>query len=173
LGRSATTAYTPDQSRIPAPGEHVRLIASFVIDTNVLLRVTDTSSAQHKSVLKAIASLKENGQELFIAPQVLMEFWSVATRPAAVNGFGWPVESVRGEINKFLELFPLLPETPTVFEEWLRQVTERKVVGKRVHDARLVALLNTHGITHLLTFNLGDFKDFGITAISPDEILAL
>jgi predicted nucleic acid-binding protein len=147
-------------------------MASYVIDTNVLLRVTDTSSAQHKSVLKAIASLKENGQELFLAPQVLMEFWSVATRPLSVNGFDWPVESVRGEINKFLELFPLLPETPAVFEEWLRQVTERKVVGKQVHHARLVALLKIHGITHLLTFNAGDFRDCGITTASPDEILA-
>ena len=33
-------------------------------------------------------------------------------------------------------------------------------------------VLDTNGITHLLTFNVGDFKDCGITAISPDEILA-
>jgi predicted nucleic acid-binding protein len=147
-------------------------MSRYVLDTNVVLRVADTSSAQHSMIFRSIASLKENDQELFLAPQVLMEFWSVATRPLNVNGFGWPVELVRNEINKLLQLFPLLPETPAVFEEWLRQVTERKVVGKRVHDARLVALLHTHGITHLLTFNAGDFKDCGITAISPDQILA-
>lgn len=147
-------------------------MAGYVIDTNVLLRVTDTSSAQQTAVLRAIASLKETGEELFVVPQVLTEYWSVATRPLSVNGFGWPVESVRGQIDKFLDLFPLLPETPAVFEEWLRQVTERKVVGKQVHDARLVALLKIHGITHLLTFNLTDFKDCGIHAVSPDEILA-
>ncbi|MGA2797645.1 MAG: hypothetical protein ABSE63_08715 [Thermoguttaceae bacterium] len=78
---------------------------------------------------------------------------------------------IRGKINNSLDQFPILPETPAVFEEWLRLVTERKVVGKQVYDARLVALLNTHGITHILTCNLGDFKDYGITAVSPDEIL--
>jgi predicted nucleic acid-binding protein len=45
------------------------------------------------------------------------------------------------------------------------------VIGKQVHDARLAAFLNTHGITHLLTFNTNDFKNYGITAVSPDEIL--
>ena len=101
-----------------------------------------------------------------------MEFWAAATRPVDVNGFGWPVDIVRSEINRLMNQFPLLPETRAVFEEWLRQVTERKVVGKQVHDARLAALLKIHGITHLLTFNLSDFKDCGIDVISPDEILA-
>jgi hypothetical protein len=39
-------------------------------------------------------------------------------------------------------------------------------------DAILAALLNTHGIDNLLTFNTSDFKNFGINAVSPDEILA-
>lgn len=64
-------------------------------------------------------------------PQALMEFWSVATRPLDVNGYGWPVELVRNEINKLLELFPLLPEIPAVFEEWPRLVKKREVVGKQ------------------------------------------
>ena len=64
----------------------------YVLDTNVLLRAADKSSAQHLTIFRVIASLKENDQELFLAPQVLMEFWSVATRPLDVNGFGWPIE---------------------------------------------------------------------------------
>jgi len=94
-------------------------MARYLIDTNVLLRAADTSSAQHSTISRAIASLKENDHELLLAPQVLMEFWSVATRPLEVNGFGWLVESVRNEINKLLDLFPLLPETSAVFDEWL------------------------------------------------------
>jgi predicted nucleic acid-binding protein len=144
----------------------------YLIDTNVLLRTVDRLSTQQPLALKAIASLKENNCDLLIAPQVLMEFWSVATRPLAVNGLGWSVETVRGEIVKFMDLFPLLPETPAVFEEWLRLVTRREIVGKQVHDARLVALLNTHQIPHLLTFNISDFKHYDISAISPDDILS-
>jgi predicted nucleic acid-binding protein len=144
----------------------------YLIDTNVLLRSVADASSQHSSAVSAIALLLEKGQELFLAPQVLMEFWAVATRPADVNGLDWSVETVCGEIRRLLDQFSLLPETPAVFEEWLRLVTERKVVGKKVHDARIAALLNIHGITLILTFNIGDFKNYGITAVSPDEILA-
>jgi predicted nucleic acid-binding protein len=144
----------------------------YLIDTNVLLRAAASTSSQHSTAVSAIESLLQKGQEIFLAPQVLMEFWAVATRPVDVNGFGWPVEAVRGEIDRLLDQFSLLPKTPAVFEQWLRLVTERKVVGKQVHDARLVALLNIHQVTYLLTFNGDDFKGYGITALSPDEILA-
>ena len=116
-------------------------MARYLIDTNVLLRGAVRTSARKPVAVNAIAALLAQGDELYVAPQVLMEFWSVATRPTDVNGFGWSVEVVRGKVDKLLEQFPLLPETPAVFEEWLRLVTERCVTGKRAHDTRLVALL--------------------------------
>jgi predicted nucleic acid-binding protein len=147
-------------------------MSSYGIDTNVLLRAVARTSAQHDAAVQAITALIEQDQQLYLAPQVLMEFWSVATRPVDVNGFEWSVDFVCEEIDKLLDQFPLLPETPAVFQEWLRLVTQQKVIGKQVHDARLVALLKTHQITHLLTFNGGDFKGYSITVVSPDELLA-
>jgi predicted nucleic acid-binding protein len=144
----------------------------YLIDTNVLLRSAATTSARNPAAAGAVAMLLSRGDELLLVPQVLTEFWSVATRPAAVNGFGWPVDLVRGEIDRLLDQFPLLPETPLVFGEWLRLVTKHKVIGKQVHDARLVAVLNTHQVVRLLTFNTDDFKVFGAVAISPHEIVA-
>ena len=144
----------------------------FLIDSNVLLRSAVNTSARNPSAAGAITILLAQGDELFLAPQVLMELWSVATRPVDVNGFGWPVNVVRGEIDKLLDQFPLLPETPVVFGEWLRLVTEHRVIGKHAHDTRLVAMMNTHQVDRLLTFNTGDFKVFGAIAISPDEIVA-
>jgi predicted nucleic acid-binding protein len=48
-------------------------------------------------------------------------------------------------------------------------VAAHKVVGKKTHDARLVAAMNVHGVSHILTFNTGDFKRFvGIQTIHPD-----
>jgi predicted ATPase len=35
------------------------------------------------------------------------------------------------------------------------------VVGKQVHDARLVAICHVHAVTHLLTFNVGHFVRMG------------
>jgi predicted nucleic acid-binding protein len=38
----------------------------------------------------------------------------------------------------------------------------------------LFAAMQVHGISHLLTFNTGDFKRYpGITMVAPDEILNL
>ena len=68
--------------------------------------------------------------------------------------------------------FPLLPETPAVFDEWLRLVKKHRVIGKQVHDSKLVAMRNTHQVDRLLTFNTADFRVFGELAISPDEIVA-
>jgi predicted nucleic acid-binding protein len=144
----------------------------YLIDTNVLLRSAASTSARNPAAAGAVAILLAQGDELFLAPQVLMEFWSVATRPVAVNGLGWSVDMVRGEVERLLDQFPLLPETPAVFDEWLRLVNKYRVIGKRVHDTRLVAILNTHQVARLLTFNTDDFNVFGAIAVSPDEIVA-
>jgi len=39
------------------------------------------------------------------------------------------------------------------------------VVGKQVHDARLVAVCHVHAVTHLLTFNVAHFRR--LTAFGP------
>lgn len=44
-------------------------------------------------------------------------------------------------------------------------------MGKKVHDARLVAAMITHQITHLLTFNIDDFKRFSeIVVVDPRSV---
>ena len=146
-------------------------MARYLIDTNVLLRSVMHTSERSSAAVGAIAALLGRYEEVLLAPQVLMEFWSVATRPITVNGLGWPVEMVCGEINKLLDQFPLLPETSAVFDEWLRLVTVNRVVGKQVHDTRLIAIVNMHHVDRLLTFNTGDFKVYGQIAVSPNEIV--
>jgi predicted nucleic acid-binding protein len=147
-------------------------MARYLVDTNVLLRGAANTSAHNPTASGAIATLLAQGEELFLAPQALIEFWSVATRPIDVNGFGWSVDVVRVEVDRLLDQFPLLPETPALFGEWLRLVAQHRVVGKRVHDTRLAAFLNIHQIGRLLTFNTGDFAAYAITVVSPAEVVA-
>ena len=144
----------------------------YLIDTNVLLRGVARGSYRHAVAADAVAKLLSQGDDLFVTPQVLIEFWSVATRPVNVNGFGWTVEVVRREIDAILSQFPVLPDTPAVFGQWLRLVADNNVIGKKVHDVRLVAVLQVHQVTRLLTFNVGDFKGYGISAVSPDDVVA-
>lgn len=69
--------------------------------------------------------------------------------------------------------FTILPDTPAVFPEWEKLVTTDKVIGKPSHDARLVAAMLAHGVTHLLTFNDVDFRRYAeITVLAPAAVVA-
>lgn len=145
-------------------------MAFYLVDTNVLLRSASKDSPQHAAAVDAVSILRTRGEVLVLAPQILIEFWVVASRPTDVNGLDWPIEQVEQEVRKLLTQFPLLPNTPAVFPNWLQLASEFRIVGKRAHDAHLVAWMTTHGVTHLLTFNVSDFQGYPVAAISPDEL---
>lgn len=47
-------------------------------------------------------------------------------------------------------------------------------MGKRTHDARIVAVMLANGITHLLTFNPSDFVGISsITITRPQDLIPL
>jgi predicted nucleic acid-binding protein len=115
-------------------------MARYLLDANILLRIANKSSSQHQASLQAMTTLTQQGHDLVVTPQVLVEFWAVATRPLDANGFGWTSAEVIDEINRFLGRFALIVETPNVFVEWLRLVSTNHVIGKKSHDARLAAL---------------------------------
>lgn len=146
-------------------------MADYLLDTNVLLRMSDSTSPVNLLAGRAAATLLKQQNRLFIASQNIVEFWVVATRPAQVNGLGWSVQQTRTEIEQILSQFPLLEETPEIFPYWFNLVTTYQFQGKRVHDARLVAVMLTYGITHLLTFNPDDFRSINeIVVVHPQAI---
>lgn len=145
---------------------------TWAVDTNVLLRSIDVGHAAQSVAQDAMIQLRRGGQSLSLFSQNLIEFWAVATRPVSNNGLGLSVAKAGVEIISLKNLFTLLPDTPEIFSEWERIVLQYQVSGKQVHDARLVAAMTVHNLTHLLTFNTGDFKRFPvITATDPQTIL--
>jgi predicted nucleic acid-binding protein len=112
------------------------------------------------------------GGKCLITPQVLIEFWAVATRPLNVNGLGWTAKKTQEEINQILSQFSLLEETPDIFPLWFQLVTDYNIKGKRTHDLRLLAVMKAHNITHLLTFNSEDFIPLpNITIVQPQDFI--
>jgi predicted nucleic acid-binding protein len=83
---------------------------SFIADTNVILRSIDPGSPQHTVATEAIAALLRRGDQIFLTPQILIEFWAVATRPRNVNGFGWSVERTSQEVTALRAQFSLLTD---------------------------------------------------------------
>jgi predicted nucleic acid-binding protein len=143
-----------------------------LLDTNILSRMAQPGHVQRQAAVDATDALQLRGDVLCLVPQVLYEFWAVATRPLAVNGLALPITVVAAEVTRLRSIFPLLFDTPAVFSAWEQLVTVHQVVGKNAHDARLVAAMAVHGITHLLTFNSQDFAGYrGVTALDPITVV--
>jgi hypothetical protein len=104
--------------------------------------------------------LNEAHFEICLVPQVLYEFWVVATRPAASNGLRFSPEATLNDLRRARQLFRLLLDERGLYPIWEKQVVEHRVCGKSAHDARLVAAMARHGIRHLLTANPAHFHRF-------------
>jgi predicted nucleic acid-binding protein len=147
-------------------------MAKYLLDTNIVLRFSNPSDTQHDLAKVAVATLLMQGKECYLASQVLIELWVVATRPTDVNGLGWSIQQARNIIDQLLERFPIIEETFQIFPTWLNVVTENQIRGKRTHDARIVALMLISDIDHVLTLNPNDFSGIAeITVVHPREIL--
>jgi hypothetical protein len=105
-----------------------------------------------------------------LAAQNLVEFWAMATRPVDANGPGMSCAWAAAQIARMKRFFVILAENADVQPEWERLVIQHSVSGKKVHDARLVATMNVHHVSRILTFNAGDFSLYpGLTAIDPSS----
>jgi predicted nucleic acid-binding protein len=105
---------------------------------------------------------------------VLSEFWVVATRPCDVNGCGLAFEDAVTAIGKVRATFRCLAEPKDLADRWQQVVIDNRAMGKQGHDARLVALMLAHQITHILTLNPDYFSRYqGITPVTPTEVLGL
>lgn len=145
---------------------------NYLVDTNVLLRVRDQNDPRYGECVKAVDSLQTGGGRLFVCCQVLAEFWVVTTRPCDANGCGLAFEDALTAVEKVRTTFACLAEPPDMADRWQRVVTDRRVMGKPAHDARIVALMLAHGVTHLLTLNPSDFARYQeITPVTPAESL--
>lgn len=146
---------------------------SILIDTNVLLRLDDTAHVHHADALAAIEWLNAHEQECVLVPQVIYEFWVVATRPLEVNGLGLSVSEAELVVSEWMNFFSLRRDERGVFDFWHELVQVNDVKGKNAHDARLVAAMRRHGITNLLTFNVPDFLRYSsIRVFAPADVLA-
>jgi predicted nucleic acid-binding protein len=144
---------------------------SVLVETNILLRRIQPHHFHHPVAIESVARLLASGEPVHFTLQNISEFWNVVTRPTAVNGLGFAPEFALSEVEKIERVLTLLPDRPAAYEEWRRLVAAHAVSGAKVHDARLVALMNVHGVRRLLTFNTDDFARFEIEVIHPAAVV--
>lgn len=143
-----------------------------ILDTNIIIRLANTADRDHAVADQAIVALRGQGNELCIVPQILYEYWVVATKPVKQNGLGMSGETADEAVTRWLRLFHLLRDERAIFRHWRELVRDHDVSGRPAHDARIAAAMIRHGIDRLLTFNAGDFKRYDLTVMTPAEVLA-
>jgi predicted nucleic acid-binding protein len=143
-----------------------------LVDTNILLRSAQPNHPLCSQAVHAVSRLLRQKESVFFCPQNIAEFWNVATRPAEKNGLGLSIAEVTKEVASIESMLTLLPDSPRIYDQWKRIVTQHGVQGVKVYDARLVAVMNLYSLDALLTFNTDDFKRYAnISALHPSAML--
>lgn len=143
-----------------------------LLDTSILVRERVSKDPFHSLTTNAVALLIQHDWTLYLVPQCLIEFWSVATRPIdARGGLGMSPAAAQAAVEDFIAERILLPEPANLFDLWYAIVKMHAVSGRQVWDARLVACMQAYGISYLLTCNPADFERYtGIQAFHPEHI---
>ena len=130
-----------------------------LVDTNVVVRAAQPNSPDWPTIEQALSKL-------------IYELWVVATRPTNANGFGLDASAATSMIDDALTKFQLMRDERGIFDNWLNLIQVHQILGKTAHDARLVAAMQRHSISNILTFNKGDFSRFPICVLSPADIIS-
>ncbi len=148
---------------------------AYLLDTGILLRLIDTQDPQHPDVTEAVSLLGDRHENLIVATQNVAEFWNVATRPIANNGLALTSAVALESLEQTIESICLFrPEPKRLYGRWKELVTKYDVIGKQVHDARLVAFMLTSTIENILTLNARDFRRYeaeGIAVVTPSDLI--
>ena len=146
----------------------------YFVDTGILLRAVDRKAAARPDIVEAFRILRARGDQLATSTQNLREFWNVSTRPTtARGGYGRSVEKTVNWLRILRALLQVIPETASTFPIWAGLVELHRVVGSQVHDAHLVAIMQSHGMRELLTLNANDFRRYSdVKVITPAEVIA-
>ncbi len=132
---------------------------SVFLDTNVLVYASVAEAPLHQVARDAIQAYEQSGNSLWISRQVLREYLAVLTRPQAFTE-PIPIETLLVAVQAFATRFQVADETLQVTERLIKIMEQVTVGGRQVHDANIVATMQTYGIEQLLTHNVGDFVRF-------------
>lgn len=142
-----------------------------LVDTNILVRLRELNSPNHPACARALSRLLQRGDGLFFCTQVAIEYWAVATRPKSANGLGLIPAEAEADLRDFEQMLVWLPEPADIGAHWRKLANRHGVKGVRAHDARLVALMEAHGLAHVLTLNREDFEGYdGISILLPADV---
>lgn len=146
-----------------------------LLDTGILVRIPHRSDPLHSEVREAMRRLAEAGHTFVTTRQNMAEFWNVCTRPAtARGGFGLSADDAAHRLRLLERFITVLGEPESAYARWKALVQKHNVLGRQVHDARIVAVMLPHRVKRILTLNEADFGRYvpAVEPVSPAAVVS-
>ncbi len=142
-----------------------------LVDSNVLIFSVQQGHPWHEESIRAIERLLAAEEGVCVLLQNVAEFWNVCTRPVDNNGLGLTPGETGRRLTQLDSILTVLHDRPAVYDRWRDLEVRYSVRGVQVHDARIAAAMQVHGIAQILTYNPRDFKRYDfISAVHPRDI---
>jgi len=128
------------------------------VDTNLLVHAHRRDSPWHSKAAASVRVAAESPAPWAIPWPCVHEFLAIVTHPRVYDP-PTSIEQAVAQVDAWLES-PSVVLLAEAGEHWLHLrglVSEGRIVGPRVHDARIAALCLTHGVRELWTVD----RDFG------------
>ena len=138
------------------------------LDTNLLVYAHREDSPWHEAAYARLAELAEGRAAWGIPWPCLHEFLAIVTHPR-IFAPPSPLEVALDQVEAWLEApsLVLLAEAEGYWSGLRAALVEGRVAGPLVHDARVAALCQLHGVRELWTADR-DFSRFpGLVARTP------
>jgi toxin-antitoxin system PIN domain toxin len=143
-----------------------------LLDTNVLVYAVNADAPQHPESRAVVRAAIAGVLEAAVVPQVLLEFFSVATHPRRTQHPLGP-EAAWQDVATFRAALPVLDPRPGALSMLEELVVSRRPLGGAIYDLYLAAQMRSHGIGSVCTYNGSDFAGVpGISTVTPAEVLA-
>ena len=138
------------------------------VDTNILVYAHREDSPFHQAAFQRVAELAEGPATWAIPWPCLHEFLAIVTHPR-IYAPPTPLAKALDQVGAWLEspTLDLLAESATYWPTLRVLLTDGRVVGAQVHDARVAALCRQHGARELWSADR-DFSRFaGLVVVNP------
>ena len=138
------------------------------IDTNLLVYAHREDSPWHEPASRCVAQLAQSPAPWAIAWPCLHEFLAIVTHPRIYSP-PTPLDAALEQVEAWLESpsLVLLAESAGYWPELRALLAAGRIVGPRVHDARVAALCRLHGVSEIWSADR-DFTRFaGLVVRNP------
>lgn len=128
------------------------------VDTNILVYAHREESSWHDAALIRITELAEGRAPWAIPWPCIHEFLAIVTHPRIYSP-PTPLAAAVNQVEAWIESpsLVLLSETEGYWSELRSALEQGRISGPQVHDARVAALCQDHGVRELWTAD----RDFG------------